>query len=167
VFTLGTSAVATAEDFFRESLDAVRRIGARAVFLAGSHPQGLPDKLPAGVMAVTYAPHSEVFPRAAAIVHHGGAGTTAQAMRAGRPMLAVPFAHDQFDNAARVRRLGIGEVLRRGRYNGRRAASRLERLLRRPSYAEAAATVGERVRNEDGAGAAADAIEKLLARNSR
>ena len=164
VFTLGTSAVATAGDFYRDSLNAVQRIGARAVFLTGSHPQGLPDQLPPSVLAVSYAPHSEVFPRAAAIVHQGGVGTTAQAMRAGRPMLVVPFAHDQFDNAARVKRLGIAEVLERGRYNARRAASRLEKLLQSASHAEAAAKVGGRVQAEDGAHAAADAMESVLQR---
>lgn len=162
VFTLGTSAVATAGDFYRDSLNAVQRIGARAVLLTGSHPQGLPDKLPPDILAVSYAPHSEVFPRAAAIVHQGGVGTTAQAMRAGRPMLIVPFAHDQFDNAARVKRLGAAEVLYRGRYNARRAAWRLEHLLQSASHAEAAARVGERVQAEDGALAAADAMERVL-----
>jgi UDP:flavonoid glycosyltransferase YjiC (YdhE family) len=79
-------------------------------------------------------------------------------------MLVVPFAHDQFDNAARVKRLGIAEVLERGRYNARRAASRLEKLLQSASHAEAAAKVGGRVQAEDGAHAAADAMESVLQR---
>ena len=81
-----------------------------------------------GVMAVPYAAHSEVFPRASAIVHQGGIGTTAQAMRAGRPALVVPFAHDQFDNAERVRRLGVAEVVYRSRYNALTAEAALRRL---------------------------------------
>jgi UDP:flavonoid glycosyltransferase YjiC (YdhE family) len=166
VFTLGSSAVATAGSFYRDSLEAARRIGARTLLLTGSHPQGLPERLPPGVMPVAYAPHSEVFPRAAAIVHQGGVGTTAQALRSGRPMLIVPFAHDQFDNAARVKRSGAAEVLCRGRYNARRAASSLQRLLELPSYAQAAAKLGERVRSEDGAGATADAMEEFLERSS-
>lgn len=74
VFSLGTSAVGAAGDFYTESLKAVHRLGVRAVFLTGQNPQGLPDD----AMAIEYAPHSELFPRAAAVVHHGGIGTTAQ-----------------------------------------------------------------------------------------
>jgi len=64
---------------------------------------------PAGspIVALPYAPHSELMPRASAIVHQGGVGTTAAAMRAGRPMLVVPFSHDQPDNAERLRRHGL------------------------------------------------------------
>lgn len=161
VFTLGSSAVGTAGDFYRHSLSAIQRLGVRAVLLTGSHPQGLPEMLPDDILAVPYAPHAELFPRAAAIVHQGGIGTTAQALRAGRPMLIVPFAHDQFDNAYRVRRLGAAEVLPRSRYTGKRAEGRLRDLMARPSYAEAAATVGGQVRAEDGTRVAADAIERL------
>jgi UDP:flavonoid glycosyltransferase YjiC (YdhE family) len=159
VFTLGTSAVLIAGDFYRASLQAVTRMGVRAVFLVGNEPQGLPEKLPPTVLAVPYAPHSEVFPRACAIVHQGGVGTTAQAMRSGRPMLVVPFAHDQFDNGERVKRKGAGEVLYRTRYN----AVSVEKALRRLPACEAAAKkLGEQVRSEDGARTAADAIERVL-----
>lgn len=159
VFTLGTSAVAVAGGFYRDSLRAVQRLGARAVFLTGSYPQDLPDKLPSGCLAVSYAPFSELFPRAAAIVHQGGIGTTAQAMRSGRPMLIVPFAHDQFDNAERVRRLGAARVIYRSRYN----AARVERALGELASCEAAARrIGELVRAERGAADAADAIEAAL-----
>lgn len=159
VFTLGSSAVGAAGRFFPDSLETVKKLNVRAVFLTGSHPQGLPAALPENAMAVPYAPHAAVFARAAAIVHQGGAGTTAQAMRAGRPMLIVPFAHDQFDNAERVRRLGAAEVLYRSRYNSRRAEARLRRLLERPSYLTSAQRIGERVRAENGVATAAEAIE--------
>jgi len=162
VFTLGSSAVGAAGAFYLQSLAAVERLGCRAVFLTGSHPQGLPEVLPPVVIALSYAPHGAIFPRAAAIVHQGGIGTTAQAMRSGRPMVVVPFGHDQFDNAARVERLGAAEVLYRSRYDARRVADVLQQMLKRPSYARAAAELGEKVRAEDGAGAAADAIEARL-----
>jgi len=163
VFTLGSAAVAAAGAFYRDSLQAVRRLGLRALFLTGSHPQGLPDELPPGMMAVAYAPHSEVMPRAAVVVHQGGVGTTAQAMRAGRPMLIVPFAHDQFDNAGRVRRLGAAEVLYRTRYTARRAEEKLRLLLENTSYANAASRVRDCIRAERGAARSADAIESFLA----
>ncbi len=159
VFTLGSSAVAAAGGFYRDSLQAVEKLGVRAVFLTGPHPQGLPATLPAGVIAIPYAPHSEIFPRASATVHQGGVGTTAQAMRSGRPMLVVPFAHDQFDNGERVRRLGAADMVYRSRYNATTAEAALRRLLHRDA---AAAKLGDLVRAEDGTATAADAIERAL-----
>jgi UDP:flavonoid glycosyltransferase YjiC (YdhE family) len=159
VFTLGSSAVGAAGNFYLDSLKAVAKLNARAVFLTGPHPQRLPRVLPDAVMAVSYAPHAALFGRAAALVHQGGVGTTAQAMRAGRPTLIVPFAHDQFDNAERVRRLGAAEVLPHSRYTARRAEARLRRLLTIPCYAHQASRIGEQLRAEDGAATAADAIE--------
>lgn len=162
MFTLGSSAVNAAGTFYLDSLAAVRQLGCRAVFLTGAHPQGLPENLPAGTIAVPYAPHGAAFPHAAALVHQGGIGTTAQAMRSGRPQLVVPFAHDQFDNAARVCRLGAAEVLHRSHYRPRRVAQLLRQLLKQPSYASAAAGIGERVRTERGCESAAEIIERKL-----
>jgi rhamnosyltransferase subunit B len=164
IFTLGSSAVGAAGAFYVESLEAVHRIGCRAVLVTGSHPQGLPDALPPNVIAVPYAPHGAIFPRGAATVHQGGIGTTAQAMRAGRPAVVVPFGHDQFDNAERVRRLGAAEVVSRGGYRARHVANVLRRLLGRTAYARAAKDVGELVNAEDGAGHAAKAINEFIRR---
>ncbi len=163
VFTLGSSAVGAAGSFYNDSLDAARKLGVRALFLTGSQPENRLPNLPATVRDVPYAPHVQVFRHAAAIVHQGGIGTTAQAMRAGKPMLVVPFAHDQFDNGERVRRLGAAEVLPRSRYTAARAAQAIAKLMAEPSYAEAAAALGERVRAENGSTAASDAIEAFLA----
>ena len=155
VFTLGSSAIFAAGDFYRESLKAVERMGVRAVFLTGPGIQGLPERLPPGIMTARYVPHSEIFPRASAIVHQGGVGTMAQAMRSGRPMLVVPFAHDQFDNAERARRLGVAQVVYRSRYN----AASAEKALRGLAKCEApAALLGDKVRAENGAATAAGAI---------
>lgn len=162
IFTLGSSAVGAAGAFYVQSLEAIQRVGCRAVFLTGPHPQGLPDALPESVIAVPYAPHGVIFPRGAAIVHQGGIGTTAQAMRAGRPVLVVPFGHDQFDNAERVRRLGAAEVVSRNGYRARHVAGVLRLLLEKPSYARAAKNVGEVVKGEDGSQHAANAIDEFL-----
>lgn len=162
VFTLGSSAVGAAGSFYNDSLEAVRKLGVRALFLTGSQPENRITDLPSSVKAEPYAPHAQVFSHAAAIVHQGGIGTTAQAMRAGKPMLVVPFSHDQFDNAERVRRLGSTEVIARPRYSATRAARSLGRLLAKSSYMQAAAAIGERVRAENGSVAASDAIEAYL-----
>src|SRR5262249_17859513 len=100
--------------------------------------------------------------RAAAIVHAGGIGTTALAMRSGRPMLVMPYAHDQPDNAARVSRLGIARSIPRSRYSPIRAAAGLRQPLDDPSYSRRASEIGEKVRQEDGVRAACDALEGLL-----
>jgi rhamnosyltransferase subunit B len=158
VFTLGSSAVAAAGTFYSESLRAVKRLGARAVFLTGSHPQGLEETVSSDVLVWPAAPHAKLFARASAIVHQGGVGTTAQAIRSGRPMLVVPFAHDQFDNAERVRRLGVAKVLPRARYNARTAEPMLKSLRGNNSYQQAACDLAKIVRAEHGSMAAAQAI---------
>ncbi len=163
VFTLGSAAVEVAGDFYRQSLAAAQRLGHRAVLVVGRGGLGrLPEDLPEGVLAVEYAPYSALFPRAAAIVHQGGIGTTARALRAGKPMLVVPFAQDQFDNAAHVRRLGVGLALRSRRYRGDRAVRWLARLLEDEAIGKRAAALGERVAAEDGLGRALDQIEAEL-----
>jgi UDP:flavonoid glycosyltransferase YjiC (YdhE family) len=162
VFTLGSSAVTAAGSFYVESLAAVERLGCRAVFLTGPYPQGLPEILPPKVLVVPYAPHGAVFPRGSAIVHQGGIGTTAQAMRSGLPELVVPFAHDQFDNAARVRNKGAAEVMSRTRYRSRTVAAFLKKLLNQPSYKTAASDLGRQIRKENGAATAAAAIEQCI-----
>ncbi len=161
VFTLGSSAIWVAEDFYRESIEAARELGERALLLVGDE-RNRPATLPEGVAAFDYAPYGEVLPRARAVVHQGGVGTTGQGLRAGVPSLIVPFSHDQFDNAARVARLGAGRSLPRPKYNRESAARELRRMLDDKSYAERAAEVGGIVRREDGAAAASDAIEEIL-----
>ncbi|HEX8786854.1 MAG TPA: nucleotide disphospho-sugar-binding domain-containing protein, partial [Telluria sp.] len=75
-----------------------------------------------------YVPLRSLLPRVAALVHHGGIGTTAEALRAGTPQLVVPLAHDQFDNAARVELLGAGASLRATRLNAERLTQALRRI---------------------------------------
>jgi rhamnosyltransferase subunit B len=160
VFTLGSSAVHDARDFFTESIAAVGKLGRRAVLITGRETGNeLPKPLPPGIGAFDYLPFSQIFPRAAAMVHQGGIGTTGQAMRAGRPMLVMPYSHDQPDNAARLKRLGVARTITRDRYNAHNASAELDRLLNDPAYAARAAEIGERVRAEDGVRAACVGIE--------
>ncbi len=162
VFTLGSSAVGAPGEFYRASAAAVRRLGARAVLLVGPHGDNRPPDLPPGVLVESFAPHAALFGRAAAIVHQGGAGTLHQALRAGRPMLVVPHAHDQPDNAHRARRLGVARVVSPGAYTASRAAHELTRLLDDPLYRRSAEVVAGRVRAEDGVGDACRAIEGVI-----
>jgi rhamnosyltransferase subunit B len=162
VFTLGTSAVMQAGAFYEESAAAAAQLGCRAVLLTGKDPRNRPRRLPPGVIAVDYVPYGALFPRAAVVVHQGGIGTTAQAMRTGRPMLVVPFGHDQPDNARRVSKLRIGRTLSRRSYTAERVATKLGQLLTERGYALRAAKVGAAVRAEDGIHAACDAIEATI-----
>ncbi len=164
VFTLGSAAVTLAGDFYAVGAEAARRLGRRAVLLLGRNPP--PARLPPSILACDYLPFGLIFPRAAALVHQGGVGTTAQAMRAGRPMLIVPFAHDQFDNAARVARLGIGRMLTRRQYRADTVAAALAALLDAPAVAGQATAVGAQVGAERGLERACAAIETMLAGGS-
>ena len=110
------------------SVEACRIGGWRGILLT-QFPEQLPARLPGNLRAFEYVPFSSVLPRSAALVHHGGIGTTAQALAAGVPQLVVPFAHDQPDNAVRVRRLGVGDFLRPRRYNTGAVGATLKRLL--------------------------------------
>jgi UDP:flavonoid glycosyltransferase YjiC (YdhE family) len=161
VFTLGSSAVHNPGKFYEASAKAVRRLERRAVLLVGLNAP--PRVSSADILTLPYAPYSQIFPHAAAIVHQGGSGTTGQAMQAGRPMLIVPYGWDQPDNAARVERLGMGLHVPRNRYSAETAAAALERLLGDSHFATRAAEVGAQLQREDGVTAACDAIESVLA----
>lgn len=163
VFTLGSAAVMNAGDFYEQSAEAAELLGERAVLLIGADDRNLPKrKLPNSICVVRYAPYSKIFPRVSVIVHQGGIGTTAQALRAGRPMLVMPYSHDQPDNARRVRRLGLAEVLGRSRYQAKAAARLIQQLLADNSYAAHARSVAATVAAENGTSAACDALEALL-----
>jgi rhamnosyltransferase subunit B len=160
VFTLGSAAVMDAGNFYQESIQAVQQLNRRAVLLMGNN--SLPANLPADILAVNYAPYSQIFPRACAIVHQGGIGTTAQALRAGRPTVIMPYSHDQPDNAARVKRLGTSRIIARKQYSTPRVAKELNELIGNPSYAAKAIEIAQIVQAENGVGIACDAIEKQL-----
>ena len=106
-FTAGTG-MAQAQDFFACALQTATALQRRALFVTRFADQ-LPDPLPAAVLVADHLPFDRLLPRVAALVHHGGIGTTAAALAAGVPQLIAPFAFDQFDNAARIVRLGVGQ----------------------------------------------------------
>jgi rhamnosyltransferase subunit B len=164
VFTLGSTAVFDAGGFYSESLAAAQKIGCRAVLLIGRDARNKPSgRVPNNVFVAEYAPYSELLPRAAATVHQGGVGTTAQALRAGRPMIVVPYSHDQPDNGARVRRLGAGRVIPRGKYRAERVAKELEILLADKGYATAATQAASEMASEKGVQTACEGLAALIA----
>ena len=162
VFTLGSAMVTNPGTFYSESIQAATQLNRRAVLLIGENKP--PNDLSKDMIAVKYAPYSQIFPHAYAIVHQGGIGTTAQALRAGRPTLIMPYTGDQPDNAARVRRLGTSRTINRQQYIASRVARELYELIENPEYAAKATEVGRIIRVEDGVKVACDAIENQLRR---
>lgn len=127
VFTAG-SAMRHGADFFATSLGAAQRLQRRAILLT-QYPEQAPADLPQGIITCRYVPFSQVLPRAAALVHHGGIGTVAQALAAGIPQLVTPFSHDQPDNARRLQHLGVADSLPPQKYSAAAAAAKLDQLL--------------------------------------
>jgi UDP:flavonoid glycosyltransferase YjiC (YdhE family) len=164
VFTLGSAAVMTAGRFYEFSAKAAIRLGMRAVLLIGADERNRPrQELPETICVAEYAPYSALFGQASMVVHQGGVGTTAQCLRAGKPMLIMPYSHDQPDNGRRVRRLRVGRVIQRQNYTPLRVARKLGAMLDEPKYARRAAQVANMLASEDGVGAACDALEELYA----
>jgi UDP:flavonoid glycosyltransferase YjiC (YdhE family) len=161
VFGLGSSAVMVAGGFWRAAIAAAQSLGRRAILLTGKPPEEL-GALPPSVKVFDYLPYSAVFPRALAIVHSGGIGTLAQALAAGRPQLVVPVAFDQPDNARRTAALGIARVVPFRKATGPALARELAALLNEPGHVARAGQIGQAVAQEDGAHAAADALENAV-----
>jgi rhamnosyltransferase subunit B len=159
VFTQGSTAVHNAGNFYEVSLEAARRLGRRAVLLGA---KTVSEVHGTDVLVLPYAPYSQIFPHGAVNVHQGGSGTTGQALRAGRPMLVVPYGWDQPDNAARIERLGTGLHVSRNRYSVETAMSALQRLLGEAHFAARAKEIGAQMQDEDGLALACDAIGSML-----
>ena len=146
LFTVG-SAMLHGADFFATAAQVCAESGRRGI-LATRFPGQLPGTLPAGVCAVEYVPFSLVLPHCAAIVHHGGVGTTAQGLAAGIPQVVMPMAHDQPDNAARLVRLGVGRTLSPEKFNAASLATALSQILDQPDVQRAAAELAQKLRDD-------------------
>jgi len=165
VFTLGSAAVLAAGDFYEVSAKAAMRLGIRAVLLIGTDPRNrLKEKLPDSICVAEYAPYSALFSRAAIVVHQGGVGTTAQCLRAGKPMLIMPYSHDQPDNARRMQRLKVSRTIQKSSYTPGPVARAVRALLDDPQFAAHASSVAQQLSREDGVKTACDALEALYAR---
>ena len=159
VFTLGSTAVSNPGNFFQSSQQAALRLEERAVLIGPRDPQSDSDR----IFSIPYAPYSQVFPRA----HRSSSirevpGTTGQALRAGRPMLFVPYGWDQPDNALRVERLGAGLSLARKSYSPETAIPLLDRLLTEPHFASRAAILAAEINLQHGVLDACDAVEQAM-----
>jgi sterol 3beta-glucosyltransferase len=147
-----------AEEITKFVLKTVGRTGQRAVISTGWG--GLrPEKPPDDVHVIAGVPHDWLFPRMAAVVHHGGAGTTAAGLRAGKPSVICPFITDQFFWGRRVHDLGAGpEPVPQKKLSAERIAAAIDCAVNDDAVAEASRGLGDRIALEDGVAVAADYI---------
>ncbi|TWT42476.1 glycosyltransferase [Botrimarina hoheduenensis] len=160
-FTPG-SANRVAERFFSAAVGACQRLGRRGVLLT-KYPEQLPAQLPDTVRWVGFQPLSQVLPRCDAFVHHGGIGSCAQGLAAGIVQLIQPLGFDQFDNAERLRRLGVGDELKPARFTASRVADKLRRLLDDPQAASRAQEIALSIDSEQALTRACEALIALHA----
>jgi rhamnosyltransferase subunit B len=127
VFTAGTACF-DAPEFFAAACETCEILNWPGVLLT-QQEKHLRKPLPRIVRHIRYAPLGELLPRAAAIVHHGGIGTSARALKAGIPQLVMPMAYDQHDNAHRLGHLGVAKSIERKHFTAQNVASELRQLL--------------------------------------
>jgi UDP:flavonoid glycosyltransferase YjiC (YdhE family) len=143
-------------------LEALQECGQRGLLLSGwggMRAMAVPET----VCVVDSAPHGWLFPRMAAVVHHGGAGTTAEGLRAGVPTVIVPFIVDQHFWGARVEALGLGPgPLPRKKLTASKLASAIDLAVNDPRMKEAAGATSRAIRAEDGVSTAIAVINKVL-----
>lgn len=158
VFTYGSD-MRQAEPFFARALRVCTTLGRRGLFIARGADQ-VPASLPADIRHVRYAPLSLLLPRSAALIHHGGIGTVAQALASGTPQIVVPVAFNHFDDARRRRRLDLGAALSFRAFTPARVAAELDRLAGARSTASRSIARGHMDR-DDGVEAACAVIEAI------
>jgi len=143
-------------------IEALRRSGQRGILATGWSGMSKIDNLPEELFILESAPHSWLFPRMAAVVHHGGAGTTAAGLKAGVPSIIIPHSNDQFAWGRRVYELGAGSrPIPRKKLSAEKLSEAIKLVLT-TEIIEAAKDLGVKIRSEDGAGTAAKIITACL-----
>jgi UDP:flavonoid glycosyltransferase YjiC (YdhE family) len=160
VFTPGSANV-HGHEFFEAAMDAAARLGRRTMLLS-KFDEHLPAKLPGNVQRFPFAPLSRILSRCAALVHHGGVGTTAAGLAGGVPQVIMPMSHDQPNNAHWVKRLGAGEMIPQKKFTGKRVAKVLGRLLTSPEVKGNCATAAERIARQNAVAETVDLIEGVV-----
>jgi rhamnosyltransferase subunit B len=159
IFTPG-SAGSTMQRFFKESVKAAAQLGLRAM-LVTNYPEQVPQHLPPNIRVFGYLPFSQVLPRAALLVYHGGVGTLAQGIKAGIPHLVVPHGYDQFDSGWRIEQLGLGRSIPQSRYRARRVVQAVSDILSDGTSAPRRRDYASRIDSADAVTRACQLIEGL------
>ena len=159
VFTPG-SAMLHGHKFFLAAIEACEKLGRRGILLT-RHTEQLPAELPPHIRQFDFVPLSQLLPRCAAIVHHAGVGTVGQGLAAGIPHVAMPMAHDQHDNAARLIRLGVGTSILPNHFTGVALATALDALLASPTVRTRCLELAAKVRTNDSLQQSCDELERI------
>jgi UDP:flavonoid glycosyltransferase YjiC (YdhE family) len=146
--------------YFSTCAEIATRLKRRAILLTAT-PEYLPSPLPDGVRSFGFVPLSEILPRSAAFIHHGGLGSISQALAAGIPQLTVPAFLDQPDNSRRLLKLGVSDNIRVSQFKPEFVAPRIEALLDSKSVAERCKYYAQLSQTDDAFSRVADAIERL------
>lgn len=154
------SANTQAEEFFATAVEVCERLAQRGILLT-KYPEQLPANLPSGVRHFDFVPFSKLLPHVAALVHHGGIGSSAQALAAGVPQLVMPMAYDQLDNATRLKRLEVGDWIMPKQFNAYKVANRLAELLQQPSTKARCRELAQRLSDSASLALAGDKLEQL------
>ncbi len=163
-FTPGSSNV-FGKQFFETAVAVCDRLQRQGILLTRFFEQ-IPENLPSLVRHFPYVPFSELLPRSAAVVHHGGIGSTAQGLAAGVPQLVMPLAHDQFDNAARLKRFGVGDWVKPSQFTPRTISKKLGHLLESNPVRSQCEEIRNKLSNKDGLLRAAAMIEQFADKNA-
>jgi sterol 3beta-glucosyltransferase len=140
-------------------LDALMQSGQRGLIVTGWGGLGISNP-PAGVHAIEFAPYDWLLPRVAAVVHHGGAGTTAAGLHAGKPTVICPFVSDQPFWGKRVTALGVGPPpIPQRKLTAPKLARAIQQAVSDTAMRQRAAELGAQIRAEDGIASAVDFIE--------
>jgi UDP:flavonoid glycosyltransferase YjiC (YdhE family) len=144
------------------ALAALAQTGQRGLLLSGWGGLAAAD-LPPDVFQIESAPFAWLFPRMKAMVHHGGVGTTADALRAGVPPIIVPFTADQPYWGRRVQQLGVGPApIDHRKLTVGRLASAIRAAVSDQAMRRRAAELGARIRSEEGVAQAVEIVERYL-----
>lgn len=164
VFTPG-SANLQARKFFETAVDTCALLKKRGVLLT-EFEEHLPPHAPSSVARFPYVPLDLLLNRCCAIVHHGGVGTSSQGMLAGIPQVIMPMAYDQFDNAERLKELGIGAQVSVRSFRAPLVARAIEALLESPATNANCSRIAQRLARRDGLEQSARALERLVERHA-
>ena len=160
VFTPG-SANKHGASFFAEAAKACQTLNQPGLFLT-RYPEQLPHPLPSYLIHSSYTPLSQLLPHCAALVHHGGIGTCSQALQAGIPQLIQPYAFDQFDNAARIKRLGVGRTIFKRSFRASIITQQIETLLTSTEVANSCRTIKQSFKGTNSLTESCILIENLM-----
>lgn len=148
-------------------IEAVQKAGKRAVILTGWAGFGV-DDLPDNIHILKYAPHNWLFPRMAAVVHHGGSGTTASGLRAGVPTVVVPHQGDQGFWGRTIKRLGVGTApIPRKKLTAENLAAAITDATTNRVIHAAAQALSVKIEQEDGVAIAVEILERHLKHHHR